>query len=90
MKQMTQKNNVNVFGEKLIRDRLIVFDDVSGLADDSKKFVSFLTVAGKYRYSCVYIFHTIYPEKANWPTILSQIFSIFFQQLSALTTSEKF
>ena len=65
MKQMTQKNNVNVFGEKLIRDRLIVFDDVSGLADDSKKFVSFLTVAGKYRYSCVYIFHTIYPEKAN-------------------------
>ena len=71
-------NNVNVFGEKSNRDRLIVFD-VSGLADDSKKFFSFLTVARKYKYNCVYIFHTIYPEKANWRTILSQtnIFNIF-------------
>ena len=58
-------NNINVFGEKSNRDRLIIFDDVSGLADDSKKFVSFLTVARKYKYNCVYIFHTIYPEKAN-------------------------
>ena len=72
-------NNVNVFGEKSIRDRLIVFDDVSGLADTSKKFVSFLTVARKYSYNCVHIFHTIYPEKSNWRTILSQtnIFNIF-------------
>ena len=72
-------NNVNVFGEKSTRDRLIVFDDVSGLADTSKKFVSFLTVARKYKYNCVYIFHTIYPEKSNWRTILSQtnIFNIF-------------
>ena len=75
----TNNNNVNVFGEKSARDRLIVFDDVSGLADDSKKFVSFLTVARKYNYNCVYIFHTIFPEKANWRTILSQtnIFNIF-------------
>ena len=72
-------NNVNVFGEKSTRDRLIVFDDVSGLADTSKKFVSFLTVARKYSYNCIYIFHTIYPEKSNWRTILSQtnIFNIF-------------
>ena len=28
------KTNVNVFGEKTIRDRLIVSDDVSGLADE--------------------------------------------------------
>ena len=72
-------DNVNVFGEKSTRDRLIVFDDVSGLADTSKKFVSFLTVARKYSYNCVYIFHTIYPEKSNWRTILSQtnIFNIF-------------
>ena len=59
------KNVKNAFGEKSVRDRLIVFDDVSGLADDPKKFVSFLTVARKYSYNCVYIFHTIYPEKAN-------------------------
>ena len=73
------KNVNNVFGEKSIRHRLIVFDDVSGFADDSKKFVSFLTVACKYSCNCVYIFHTIYPEKSNWRTILSQtnIYNIF-------------
>ena len=73
------KNVKNVSGEKSVRDRLLVFDDVSALADDSKKFVSFLTVARKYSYNCVYIFHTIYPEKANWRTILSQtnIYNIF-------------
>ena len=75
----SENNNVNVFGEKSVRDRLIVFDDVSGLADTSKKFVSFLTVTRKYSYNCVYIFHTIYPKKSNWRTILSQtnIFNIF-------------
>ena len=38
-----------------------------------------MTVAQKYNYNCVYIFHTIYPEKANWQTILSQtnIYNIF-------------
>ena len=73
------KNVKNIFGEKSVRDRLIVFDDVSGLADDSKKFGSFLTVAGKYSYNCVYIFHTIYPEKVNWRMILLQtsIYNIF-------------
>ena len=30
-------DNVNSFGENKKRDKLIVFDDVSGLADDSKK-----------------------------------------------------
>ena len=84
------KNVKNIFGEKSVHDRLIVFDDVSGLADDSKKFVSFLTVAQKYSYNCVYIFHTIYPEKANWRTILSQtnIYNIFPATV-ILTTSEK-
>ena len=71
--------NVTIFGEIINRDRLIVFDDVSGLADNSNKFANFLTVARKYKYNCVYIFHTIYPEKATWKTILSQtnIFNIF-------------
>ena len=72
-------DNVNIFGENKKRDKLIVFDDVSGLADDSKKFGSFLTVARKYNYNCIYAFHTIYTEKSNWKTILSQtnIFNIF-------------
>ena len=30
-------DNVNIFGENKKRDKLIVFDDVSGLADNSKK-----------------------------------------------------
>ena len=72
-------DNVNIFGEEKKRDGLIVFDDVSGLADESKKFTSFLTVARKYKYNCIYVFHTIYTEKSNWKTILSQtnIFNIF-------------
>ena len=36
-----ETNVNNVFGENSIRDRLIVFDDVSGLADNSKKVASF-------------------------------------------------
>ena len=66
-----------VFGKKSNRDRLIVFDDVSGLTDESKKFASFLTVARKYNnYNCVYILHSIY---VTWRTILSQtnIYNIF-------------
>ena len=62
----------NGFGEKSNRNRLIVMDDVSGLADTSAKFASFLTVARKFKYHCLYIFHTIHPEKSIWKTILSQ------------------
>ena len=67
------------YGEKSKRNRLIVMDDVSGLADTSSKFERFLTVARKFGYLCVYIFHTIHPEKSIWKTILSQtnIFNIF-------------
>ena len=68
-------NDVNIinYGEKSIRSRLIVMDDVSGLADLSTKFGNFLTVARKSGYHCLYIFHAIHPEKAIWRTILSQI-----------------
>ena len=47
-------------------------DNVSGLADLPVKFASFLTVARKFKYHCLYIFHTIHPEKSIWKTILSQ------------------
>ena len=58
---------------------LIVFDAVSCLADESKKFAGFLTVARKFNYNCVYIFHSIHPEKTTWRIILSQtnIYNIF-------------
>ena len=77
----SDKNDVNYltnYGEKSNRNCLIVMDDVSGLADLSSKFANFLTVARKFRYHCLYIFHAINPEKAIWKTILSQtnLFSV--------------
>ena len=50
----------NGFGEKITHNKLIVMD-AFGLADESKK--NFLIVARKFNYTCVYIFHVIYPEK---------------------------
>ena len=63
--------SINGFREKTTRDQLIVMDDVSGLADESKKFASFPTVACKFNYTCAYIFHIIYPEKVIWRTLLT-------------------
>ena len=68
-------NNANDdlrIGEKDLFDKLIVMDDVSRLADKSNEFCSFLTVSRKYRYSCIYIFHIVFPQLRNWQMILSQ------------------
>lgn len=46
--------------------------NVSGIADASKRFASFLRVARKFNYSCAHIFHIIYPEKAIWRSIVLQ------------------
>ena len=53
-------------------DRLIVIDDVSGIAD-------FLAIIQKYCYHCIYVFHIIVPDKDIWKKIISQtnLFSIF-------------
>ena len=59
-------------------DKIIVMDDVSGLADTLDVFSNFLTVSRKYRLSCVYIFHTIYPSRQNWVMIKSQTHIFFF------------
>ena len=40
-------------GETLKINKLIVMDDVSGLADRSNKFSDFLTVSRKYGFSCL-------------------------------------
>ena len=72
------------YGENKKRDRLIVMDNVSGLADRSEKFTSFLTVARRFSYHCVYIFRIIFPEKAIWRSIILQtnIFNIFSPSVS--------
>ena len=54
-------------------------DDVSGVADVSKKFANFLTVSRKFGYNCVYVFHVIVPASQVWQRIISQtnVFNIF-------------
>ena len=71
--------NVNDLGENVKLDKLIVMDDVSGLADKSEEFADFLAVSRKLGLTCVYIFYTIYPTRQNRQMILSQtkIFNIF-------------
>ena len=66
-------------GEKIAIDKLIVMDDASGLADRCEDFSNFLTVSRKYGFSCVYVFHTIYPGRQSWEMIMSQthIFDFF-------------
>ena len=54
-------------------------DDVSGVADVSKKFSNFLTVSRKFGYNCVYVFHIIVPVSQMWQKIILQtnMFYIF-------------
>ena len=69
----------SVEGKNAILNKLIIMDDVSGLADKSQEFSNFLTVSRKFGFSCVYVFHTIYPGRQNWEMIMSQthIFNFF-------------
>ena len=73
------ENVINCFGENKKLDRLIIMDDVSGVADISKKFAIFLTVSRKFGYNCVYVFHTLNPSCQIWQKIISQTdnFNIF-------------
>ena len=54
-------------------------DDVSGVADVSRKFSNFLTVSRKFGYNRVYAFHVTVPASQIWQKIISQtnIFNIF-------------
>ena len=88
-KRVNDSCNENiVIGEDHIFNKLIVMDDVSGLADKSDNFANFLTVSRKFNFTCVYVFHKIYPTRANWQMILSEtkIFNIFhgFLQTSSV------
>ena len=68
----------SLFGENKKMDRLIVMDDVSGVADISRKFATFLSVSRKFGYHCVYVFHVIATSQI-WQKIISQtnIFNVF-------------
>ena len=55
--------------------------DISGLDDRSNNFANFLTVARKFNFTSVYVFHTVYPSRSNWQMIISQRYLTFFQAL---------
>ena len=56
------ENDVNsLFGKNKKMDRVIVMNDVLGVADISKKFANFLTVSRKFGYHFVYVFYVIAP-----------------------------
>ena len=63
---MTSNCNFNSFKEERKFDKLIVMDDVSGIADKLNYFANFLTVSQKFGYICLNIFHIIYPTKSIW------------------------
>ena len=57
--------NENDLGENIKLDRLIVMDDVLGLAEKSEEFANVFTVSKKFGLTCVYIFDSIYPTRQN-------------------------
>ena len=72
-------NDSILMAENYIFNRLIVMDNVLGLADKSDNLANFFTVSRKVNFTCVYVFYTNYPTRSNWQVILSQtkIFNIF-------------
>ena len=75
----TKSHYVNSdMGEDMVIDWRIVMDDISGFADKSENFANFLTVSRKYGFSCLYVFHTIYPNRQNGEMIMAQTHIINF------------
>ena len=56
MLEKSQPIAENELGELPRINKLIIMDDVSGLADKSEEFSNFLTVSRKYGFSCVCVF----------------------------------
>ena len=83
-------NNVNSFGKNKKMDRLIIMDDVSGVADVSKKFANFLIVSRKFGYNCVYVFHVIVLQvKFSKKLFFKRTFLIFFLLVCCIILSQK-
>ena len=64
-----------------------IYSYVSGLADRSNDFANFLNVARKFKFTCVYVFHAVYPSKFNWQMIISQTKILNILSDSLQTTS---
>ena len=77
----------NDLGDKRLLDKLIVMDDVFGLADKSDDSANFLTVSRKYGITCIYIFDTIYRNRQNWQMVMSQT-EIFIKKQKYLSRND--
>ena len=79
MSERSPSTSENDLGELTQINKLIITDDVSGLADKSDDFSNFLTVSRKYGFSCAYVFDTVYPGRQSWEMIMAQthIFNFF-------------
>ena len=65
-------------GEYVERNYLIVLDDISGLADRSPSFITFMTTSRKFEYSLFYVFHETEISSPRWKDISqTQIFCVF-------------
>ena len=77
-------------GEKTRYDSLVVFDDMSTIADRSNVFGHFLTVSRKFNYVCVYIFHIINSKDSDlWNIISSQTHIYCFLNVGTLAPKIK-
>ena len=88
-KQQESESNTSderdVIGERTKYDSLVVFDDMSTIADKSRGFAHFLTVSRKFNYICVYIFHIMDSKDSYlWSTIVSQTHIYCFLNLGSL------
>ena len=64
--------NSSSLGEHNRFKSLVIFDDMSTIADKSKAFSHFLTVSRKYGYTCVYILHNLMQNNSDiWQLILA-------------------
>ena len=59
-------------GEESTNKYLVIFDDVSELADKCLHYIQFLTTCRKGGFSTISIFHLAYHNKNNWQMIKSQ------------------
>ena len=70
--QQQQQQSSSSLGESNNFTSLVIFDDMSTIADKSKAFSHFLTVSRKYGYSCVYILHNLMQNNSDiWQLILA-------------------
>ena len=68
-------------GEVVLANALIVFDNMTEVADNCPKFASFLTVSRKFGYNCIYIIHTMKP---SWTTMIIQTKVFVFFKLGTI------